>query len=243
MIVCNQVRKQFGEFLAVDDVSFELPGGIGALLGPNGAGKSTLLKILAGLQAADRGAVHIAGCDIAADPRGVRRLVGVLPEDMGLFDALTIDEHLELCGPIYGLSRQETRERADALLRVLGLADGRYTYLDQCSHGMRKKTALAMALLHGPRVLLLDEPFEGIDPASAVTIRDLLVKASERGITVFITSHALAMISQIATRVILIRGGRVVYNSAAEEMTQPLEDLYFDLVETPPQEDLPWLRS
>jgi ABC-2 type transport system ATP-binding protein len=243
MIDCRNVTKRFGESIALDDVTFELPGGIGAVLGPNGAGKSTLLKVLAGLLRPDRGEVHIAGCDIAADPVGVRRLVGVLPEDMGLFDALTIDEHLELCGPIYGLSRQETRARADALLRVLGLEDGRYTYLDQCSHGMRKKTALAMALLHGPRVLMLDEPFEGIDPASAIAIRNLLVTAAGRGVTVFITSHALAMISQIATRVILIRGGRVVYNSAAEEMTQPLEDLYFDLVETPPQEDLPWLRS
>ncbi|HTQ58349.1 MAG TPA: ABC transporter ATP-binding protein [Bryobacteraceae bacterium] len=168
MISCRNVTKRFGEARALDDVSFELPAGIGAVLGPNGAGKSTLLKILAGLLAADSGDVRISGCDLFADPVTVRRSIGVLPEDMGLFDGLTVEEHLELCGPIYGLGKRETRERGDALLRVLGLEDGRYTYLDQCSHGMRKKTALAMALLHGPRVLLLDEPFEGIDPASAV---------------------------------------------------------------------------
>jgi ABC-2 type transport system ATP-binding protein len=175
MIHCRNVTKRFGEFVAVDDVSLDLPSGICALLGPNGAGKSTLLKILAGLLPPDAGELRIPG----------KREMGVLPEDLGLFDALTIEEHLELCGPIYGLSRTETRERTGALLRILGLENGRYTYLDQCSHGMRKKTALAMALLHNPRVLLLDEPFEGIDPVSSVTIRDLLIAVAGRGIAVF----------------------------------------------------------
>src|SRR5580700_3052965 len=106
---------------------------------------------------------------------------------------------------------------------------------------MRKKTALAMALLHNPRLLLLDEPFEGIDPVSSVTIRDLLLAVSRRGIAVFLTSHALAMIPQLATQVMMIRGGRIVLHSAAADLARPLEQLYFDLVETPPREDLPWL--
>jgi len=241
MLHCHDVSKRFGEFAALDNISFHLEGGICALLGPNGAGKSTLLKILSGLLAPDRGEVLIAGYDTATQPLRVKRTIGVLPEDLGVFDALTIEEHLELCGPVYGLTRQETRERAGALLRILGLENGRYTYLDQCSHGMRKKTALAMALLHNPRVLLLDEPFEGIDPASSVTIRDLLLAVSKRGITVFLTSHALAMIPQLSSEVMLIRGGRIVFHSAAAELDRPLEELYFDLVETPPQEDLPWL--
>jgi ABC-2 type transport system ATP-binding protein len=242
MLHCRAVNKRFGEFVALDDISFDLPGGICALLGPNGAGKSTLLKILTGLLAPDRGEVLIAGCDVAKEPLRVKRMIGVLPEDLGVFDSLTIEEHLELCGPIYGLSRQDTQERAGALLRILGLEKGRHTYLDQCSHGMRKKTALAMALLHNPRVLLLDEPFEGIDPVSSVTIRDLLIAVSGRGIAVFLTSHALAMIPQLATQVMMIRGGRIVFHAAAAELDRPLEELYFDLVETPPQEDLPWLR-
>lgn len=232
MILCRNVTKRFGAAVAVDDVSFELQGGICALLGPNGAGKSTLLKILAGLLAPDAGAVRIPG----------KREIGVLPEDLGLFDALTIEEHLELCGPVYGIGRPETRARTDALLRILDLERGRHTYLDQCSHGMRKKTALAMALLHNPRVLLLDEPFEGIDPVSSATIRNLLVAAAGRGITVFMTSHALAMIGQLATDVKMIRGGRIVFSSAAVDLERPLEDLYFDLAETPSREDLPWLR-
>jgi len=243
MLQCRNVSKQFGEFVAVDDISFEVRSGVCALLGPNGAGKSTLLKILSGLLPPDRGQVLIDGCNTAADPLRVKRMIGVLPEDQGLFDALTVEEHLELSGPVYGLSHKETRARGDALLRVLGLEAGRNTYLDQCSHGMRKKTALAMALLHNPRVLMLDEPFEGIDPVSSVTIRDLLLTAANHGIAVFLTSHDLSMIGQLAGEIKMIRGGRIVFSSAASELERPLEELYFDLVERPPQEDLPWLRS
>jgi len=232
MILCRTVTKRFGAFVAVDDVSIEITGGICALAGPNGAGKSTLLKILAGLIAPDAGEIHMPD----------KREIGVLPDDLGLFDGLTVEEHLDLCGPVYGLSRQETRERGDALLRILGLEEGRYTYLDQCSHGMRKKTGLALALLHNPRVLLLDEPFEGIDPVSSVTIRDLLIAAARRGVAVFLTSHALEMAEELATDVSLIRAGRIVYSSAVAALARPLKELYFEHVETPPQEDLPWLR-
>ena len=242
MISCRNVSKHFGDFPALDDVSFEAPGGICAVVGPNGAGKSTLLKILAGLLAPDRGEVRIADLDARTDALRVKQAIGVLPEDLGLFDALTVHEHLELCGPIYGLTRDETRARTDALLRILDLDHGRNTFSDQCSHGMRKKTALAMALLHSPRVLLLDEPFEGIDPVSSKTIRDLLTAVAGRGITVLLTSHALSTIDRLATQMMLIRGGRVVWSSAANEMPRPLEEMYFELVETPHTEDLPWLR-
>ncbi len=243
MIHCRNVNKRFGDFLALDDISFELTSGVCALIGPNGAGKSTLLKILTGLLAPDSGEVRIGGCDIAREPLRVKRMIGVLPEDQGLFDALTIEEHLDLSGPIYGLSRAETRNRSDALLRVLSLQAGRYTYLDQCSHGMRKKTALAMALLHSPRVLMLDEPFEGIDPVSSATIRDLLLSVASRGIAVFLTSHDLSMIGQLAAEVKMIRGGRIVFSGAPSEFERPLEELYFEHVEQPPQEDLAWLHS
>src|ERR1022692_1547991 len=114
MLHCREVTKRFGEFVALDNISFDLAGGICALLGPNGAGKSTLLKILTGLLAPDRGEVLIAGRDVAKEPLRVKRTIGVLPEDLGVFDALTIEEHLELCGPVYGLSRKETHERAGA---------------------------------------------------------------------------------------------------------------------------------
>ncbi len=159
-----------------------------------------------------------------------------------MFDALTIQEHLELCGPIYGLSLSETRERTEPLLKTLGLTSGRDTFLDRCSHCMRKKTSLAMALLHNPSILFLDEPFEGIDPVSSRTIRDLLRTLAARGITVFFTSHTLSIVSEVANRIAMIRAGKVAWTYSNGD-TRPLEEIYFGLIDTPPLEDLPWLRS
>lgn len=166
-----------------------------------------------------------------------------MPDDLGLFDLLTVREHLELCGPIYGVSSRETKERAESLMRVLGLAKGRDTFLDRCSHGMRKKTSLAMALLHNPRILFLDEPFEGIDPVSSQAIHDLLAAASNRGITVFLTSHTLPVVSRLATDILMLRNGRLVWRSEAGRVPpeRTLEDLYFEFVEPPPAEELAWL--
>ncbi|HEX4809742.1 MAG TPA: ABC transporter ATP-binding protein [Bryobacteraceae bacterium] len=243
MIRCHKLTKTFGSFTAVDGVSLELAGGICALLGPNGAGKSTLVKMLTGLIVATSGSAEIAGLDVQRSNLEVKRLVGVLPESLGVFDSLTIEEHLLLCGPVYGLSAAETRARMEPLLRILGLEKGRKTFLDQCSHGMRKKTSLAMALLHNPRVLFLDEPFEGIDPVSAKAIHDLLTSISQRGITVFLTSHILSIVDRLATNIMMIRAGRIVWTSGSSGASRPLEDIYFDLVEAPPSEDLPWLQS
>ena len=227
--------------MAVDKVTLDLTGGICALVGPNGAGKSTLLKLLTGLLTADEGSVEVAGLEIPRQALDLKRITGVVPEDLGLFDALTVEEHLELCGPIYGLNMLETRRRMGDLLRLLDLEGGRRTFLDQCSHGMRKKTALAMALLHNPRVLFLDEPFEGVDPASSRAIQALLASIAGRGVTVFLTSHILSIVDRLATDVLLIRGGSIVWRSESGVLTRPLEDLYFELVETPRQEDLAWL--
>jgi ABC-2 type transport system ATP-binding protein len=243
MIECRGVTKRFGEFTAVDDVSFQALPGVFALLGPNGAGKSTLLKLLTGLLRPDAGEVRIGSWNVAENPLAVKRMIGVVPEDLGLFDSLTIQEHLELCGPVYGLDLKTTRERTEPLLRTLGLVSGRRTFLDQCSHGMRKKTALAMALLHNPQVLFLDEPFEGIDPVTSRTLRDLLTTLAQRGITVFLTSHILSIVSELATKIMMIRGGRMVWSSQGEIPSKGLEEIYFDLIESPPIEDLAWLRS
>jgi ABC-2 type transport system ATP-binding protein len=241
MMDCREVTKRFGDFTAVDRLSLQIDGGVFALLGPNGAGKSTLLKILTGLLRPDSGEVRIDGLNLTEKAFEVRRRIGVVPEDLGLFDALTIQEHLELCGPVYGLSLSETRERTGPLLKTLGLTSGRNTFLDRCSHGMRKKTALAMALLHNPRMLFLDEPFEGIDPVSSRTIGDLLRTLASRGITVFFTSHTLSIVREVSTRVAMIRAGKIAWTSSDGD-TRPLEEIYFGLIETPPLEDLPWLR-
>jgi len=228
----------------VDSVSFEIPsGGICALLGPNGAGKSTLMKMLTGLLAPTSGDAFVVGFDVRKEPLAIKHAAGILPESLGLFDALTIDEHLLLSGPIYGLSASETRHRADQLLHALSLEEGRNTFLDQCSQGMRKKTALALALLHNPRVLFLDEPFEGVDPVTADTIGNVLVAISRRGVTIFLTSHILSIVNRLADQILVIRGGRIVWQSAASELPQSLEEVYFGLVEASTVDDLPWLGS
>ncbi len=228
----------------MDHVELEVPaGGIFAFLGPNGAGKSTVVKMLTGLLQPDAGEATVAGFRVAQQSLELRRTVGVLPENLGLFDALTVEEHLSLCGPIYGLGGRETRLRAEQLLRALQLEDGRDTFANQCSYGMRKKTALAMALLHNPRVLFLDEPFEGIDPITSKTIRDLLFTLSKRGVTIFLTSHILSIVERLATRIAVIVDGRIVWNSEASELPRSLEEHYLGLVEAPRVEELPWLGS
>jgi ABC-2 type transport system ATP-binding protein len=244
LISCSNLSRRFGDFLAVDDVGFEVPsGGICALLGPNGAGKSTLMKMLTGLLPPTSGQAFVAGHDVSKESLAIKHVSGILPESLGLFDALTIDEHLLLSGPIYGLTPAETRHRADQLLHALSLEEGRDTFLDQCSQGMRKKTALALALLHNPRVLFLDEPFEGVDPVTVDTIGNLLTAISGRGVTVFLTSHILSIVNRLANQILVIRGGRIVWQSAASELPQSLEQVYFGLVEASTVDDLPWLGS
>ena len=214
MIECRNLVRDFGEFRAVDGVSFHVPRGkICALLGPNGAGKSTIMKMLAGLLAPTAGTVSVDALDPVKAPLELKRICGILPEGLGLFDDLTVEEHLQLSGPIYGLSAGETSTRGDQLLRLLDLEHGRDTFLSECSHGMRKKTALALALLHNPRVLFLDEPFEGIDPVTSKTIRDLLAAIAGRGITIFLTSHILSIVDRLAGQILMLRKGRIVWNS------------------------------
>ncbi len=142
MIECKRVKKRFGDFLAVDDVSLELQSGICTLMGPNGAGKSTLLKVLTGLLAPDKGEIRVAGLDVSKQTIAVRSTMGVVPESLGLFDSFTIQEYLELCVPIYGLSKKQTRERAETLMRFFDLEQGRDTFLDRCSYGMRKENRI-----------------------------------------------------------------------------------------------------
>jgi ABC-2 type transport system ATP-binding protein len=244
MISCRNLTRRFGEFTAVDGLNFEVSeGAICAFLGPNGAGKSTTVKMLTGLLAPTSGEVEVCGINVQADPLEIKRRIGVLPEDLGLFDDLTVEEHLLLTGGVYGVDRQETRSRTDQLLHALSLGHGRNTFAVSCSHGMRKKTAFAMALLPNPRVLFLDEPFEAIDPVTSKIMRGLLESVSRRGVTVFLTSHILQVVEQIATQLVMIRKGKIVWDSPTGELPQSLEQHYFDLVEAPVVEELKWLGS
>ncbi|HMF79410.1 MAG TPA: ABC transporter ATP-binding protein [Bryobacteraceae bacterium] len=240
MISCKDITKNFGEFHAVSHASFLVPrGSICALLGPNGAGKSTVVKILTGLLRATSGSVEI--CGTRSDDPALKRIIGILPESLALFDALTVAEHLDLTGAAYKLEPAVIRERTDQLLRVLRLEHGRSTFIHQCSYGMRKKTALAMALLPNPRALFLDEPFEGIDPVTAETIRMQLRSIARRGITVLLTSHILSLVDRVADKVVMINRGRIVFDANTNELPDTLENLYFEMVERAEGEELAWL--
>jgi ABC-2 type transport system ATP-binding protein len=242
MISCRNLTRRFGDFTAVSSLTLEVgAGAICAFLGPNGAGKSTTVNMLTGLLPPTSGDALVAGLNPAASPIELKRRIGVLPEDLGLFDDLSVEEHLLLTGDIYGVPRAETKARTTQLLHALSLEHGRRTFAAACSHGMRKKTAFAMALLPNPQVLFLDEPFEAIDPVTAKIMRDLLQSVARHGVTVFLTSHILSMVERIATQIVMIRKGVVLWNSSVAELPQSLEDHYFDLVETPVVEELEWL--
>lgn len=236
MIECRGVTCRYGDTIAVDALNLTLvPGEVCVLLGPNGAGKSTTVKMLSGLLEPTAGKVTIDG----ARPRDSKAKLGVLPENLGLIDDLTVEEHLWLSAGVYGVPDAETR--IEQLIRLLGLSRGRATYARSCSHGMRKKTSFAMAILHNPPVLILDEPFEAIDPVSTRLIIDILTGAARSGTTVFLTSHVLAVVEEIADRYLLFRNGRVVVDQRREELPRPIGELYFALVEAPVTERLEWL--
>lgn len=246
-IEARGVTRTFGRLTAVRDLNLQVaPGTLFGFLGPNGSGKSTTVKLLTGLLAPTKGKVRVAGQTVSPENVDLRRMIGILPEDAALFHSLTIWEHLELSGPLYGLSRADTRARAIELLRHLDLERESGTYIDQASYGMRKKCALAMALLHNPRVLFLDEPFEGIDPGSSRNIKDLLVALADKGVTVFVTSHILEVVERLIDQFAIIIRGEVVCCQAVEEVMRggmTLEDVYFRYAGKPAVGNLAWLGS
>lgn len=244
-IQAHGLVKRFGDFTAVRDVTLEVPKGmIFGFLGPNGSGKSTTVKMLTGLLEPTAGVVHVGGLPpVPSDPHS-RRMIGVLPEGNALFHSLTLLEHLRLSGPLYGLNEEQVESRAEQLLKALDLWEVRDTYADQASYGMAKKCSLAMALLHNPRVLFLDEPFEGIDPASGRSIKDLLGLLATRGVTIFLTSHILEIAQQLVQSFAIIRDGEIVCRESMAEAARQgrtIEDYYFDHIGRPELGEWDWL--
>jgi ABC-type multidrug transport system ATPase subunit len=232
VIQLHDVRKRFGERVSLDGLSLDVRGGeVFGLLGPNGAGKTTTLRTLLGLVRPDGGTVRILGRDPASDGAAVRLSVGVLLESDGLYDRLTALENLRLFGRIFGLGGPTLAGRVEEQLRTFELWDRREDTVAGWSRGMRVRLALARAMLHGPRLLLLDEPFAGLDPAAAVVLRNELVALARRdGTTVLVTSHDLAHVERSCERVAVIVDGRVVAAGtpaelAAREATVAIEVL------------------
>jgi ABC-2 type transport system ATP-binding protein len=211
--------RRFGDFTAVDRLDLRVGrGSFFGFLGPNGAGKSTTIKMLTGLLAPSAGSVRVLGRDIAREPLEVKRRIGVVPEDLNLFERLTGAEMLSFTGRMYGLGREDIAARSRELLELMELDAEPRRLVVEYSHGMKKKLSLACALIHRPEILFLDEPFEGVDAVASRTLKDLLSRLTSRGLTVFLTSHVLEIVERLCTDIAIISGGRLVAAGPLEEL-------------------------
>lgn len=218
-IAAYELTRRFGKFTAVDGVTLSVaPGQFFGFLGPNGAGKSTTIKMLTGLLAPTSGQIQILGLDFSTHPLEVKRQIGVVPEGLALFGRLTASEYLRFVGRMYGLDRETTNRRTEELLDFMNLSSEPKKLVTDFSHGMQKKLALAAAVIHGPRVLFLDEPFEGVDAIAAGTLKAMLQRMTERGATIFLTSHVLEIVERLCSHVAIIHQGRLVANGSLEEL-------------------------
>lgn len=239
------LTKRFGDKTAVEELSLALePGTFLGLLGRNGAGKSTTLKMVTGLLKPTSGQIRVLGMDLEAEPLAVKRQLGAMPEDMALLDMLTGPQYLRFVGRMYGLEDALIDRRRAELFDTLDLAPGPNTLIADYSFGMKKKAALCAALLHGPRILFLDEPFEGIDPVTSRTIKDILNSLQQRGVTLVLTSHILEVVEKLCPLIAILDEGRLKGFGSLDELRQggeSLEQLFVDLVGGPQKEALSWL--
>jgi ABC-2 type transport system ATP-binding protein len=265
------LTRRFGDFTAVQDVNLSVTAGqFFGFLGPNGAGKSTTIKMLTGLLAPTSGSIRILGKDLTANTVEVKRQIGVVPEGLALFGRLNATEYLRFVGRMYGLDHGTTMQRTEELLEFMSLADERKKLITDFSHGMQKKLALAAAVIHGPKVLFLDEPFEGVDAVAAGTLKSMLQGMISRGATIFLTSHVLEIVERLCSHIAIIQRGQLVAQGSIEELragvalrhhpgesgavtaTAPmtLEEIFLEVVGTdragnpaahPPEQELSWL--
>jgi ABC-2 type transport system ATP-binding protein len=261
-IITSGLTRRFGEFTAVQDVNLTVaPGQFFGFLGPNGAGKSTTIKMLTGLLAPTSGSIQILGLDAIANPIEVKRQIGVVPEGLALFGRLTAAEYLHFVGRMYGLDGATTAARTTELLDFMSLANETRKLITDFSHGMQKKLALAAAVIHGPRVLFLDEPFEGVDAIASGTLKAMLQGMIARGATIFLTSHVLEIVERLCSHIAIIDRGHLIANGSLEELragvqarstgsassqTLTLEQIFLSIVGNEagaqqPEQELSWL--
>ena len=259
-IQTHNLTRRFGTFTAVDDVTLSVaPGQFFGFLGPNGAGKSTTIRMLTGLLEPSAGTVEILGQPFGAEALELKRQIGVTPEGMALLGRLTATEYLHFAGRMYGLDRATTQQRTEELLQFMDLASDRRKLIADFSHGMQKKLAMAAAVIHGPKVLFLDEPFEGVDAIAAGMLKAMLQGMIQRGATIFLTTHVLEIVERLCSHVAIISQGRLVANGSLDELragvasTLPgtegglrltLEEMFLSIVGaggTEPAQELSWL--
>ena len=237
MIELNQLSKDYGSVHAVRDLNLSIPRGeLFCFLGPNGAGKTTTIKMMCGLLHPTAGSVRIGGIDLREDPVAVRRMTGYIPDFPFLYDRLTPAEFFEFTGDLYGVPRADVAREMDASFERFGLVEHRHVLIKDLSHGLRQRVIYAVTLLHQPRVLFVDEPFIGLDPFSIRMIKDLLKAKAREGMTIFLTTHILALVEDMADRIGIIVNGRLVALGTCEQLAAQcsiqggrLEDVFFSL--------------
>jgi ABC-2 type transport system ATP-binding protein len=240
-IETSGLRREFGDVVAVDDLDLVVKTGtFFGFLGPNGAGKSTTIKMLTGLLGPSSGSARILGNDVVSESVAAKKLMGVVPEESALFERLTGPEYLRFVGRMYGMARATIDARSEELLELMDLQDDTRKLIVDYSHGMRKKLSISAAIIHEPRVLFLDEPFEGIDAVSSQLVRSVLNQLVETGVTIFLTSHILEIVEKLCTDVAIIHQGRLVADGPLDRLragegegspeARTLEQLFLSLV-------------
>ncbi len=219
VIEIQGLSKRYGTFTALDDLTLRVDAGqILGLIGPNGAGKTTAIKILVGLVRPSAGSARIAGVDCVTDNRKVKHLVGYMPDKFGSYDNMRVREYLDFFGAAFGIPRRRRIARIEEVLETTGTAYMRDKFVESLSHGMQQRVGIARTLLHDPRVLILDEPANGLDPQARVEMRDLLIRLAASGKTLLVTSHILTELSRICHRMAILTHGKLRAFGTVEEI-------------------------
>jgi ABC-2 type transport system ATP-binding protein len=236
LIELQHLVKRYGDKTAVDDVTLEVHAGeIFGFLGPNGAGKTTTIRVVVGLLQPTSGTVRVGGYDVQTQPLQAKAICGYVPDQPNLYAKLTARELLRFVGDLYGVKRSQVEHRIEELLRLFDLTAAGDDTIDSYSHGMKQKTALAAALMHDPRVLVLDEPTVGLDPKSARLFKDILRQMADRGAAVFLSTHILEIAEHMCDRIGIIDRGRLIAVGTIEELRalgkgeRSLEDIFLSL--------------
>jgi ABC-2 type transport system ATP-binding protein len=225
MIKLEQLNKKYGDLQAVDNLSLEVPSGeLFCFLGRNGAGKTTTIKMMTGLVRPDSGSILLGGIDALKEPVEAKRIMGYIPDMPYLYDRLTVVEFAHFSAELYRMPRAQAREDIEMYIELFGLKDKRGSLIKDLSHGMRQRVIYASTLLHKPKVLLVDEPFIGLDPHSIRLIKDLLRERTRDGMTILMTTHILAIAEEIGDRIGIIDNGRLIACGTLDELSEDRSD-------------------
>ena len=223
MLYINNLTKKYGAFTAVRQLSLHIPeGDLFGFVGPNGAGKTTTIRMVCGLLRATSGSIKIGNIKGAVGSKEMKRMIGYVPDFFGVYDNLKVREYMDMYGSMYGMYARETAKLADDLLELVNLSDKKEVYVDTPSRGMKQRLCVARALLHNPKLLLLDEPSSGLDPRARVEMKELLKNLHSMGKTILISSHILSELSEMCTSIGIMNHGQLITAGRIEEIMYQL---------------------